>query len=83
LERVDDSSRIELPEEARDPGQQCQRAVLRGRLFRVEAILRHRPLPQPIDEATLAQARMDFSKLSRETAQRSIRFWRWHNRIEK
>jgi uncharacterized protein (DUF2336 family) len=49
----------------------------------VDAILRHRPLPQPIDGATLAQARMDFSRLSRETAQRSIRFWRLHNRIEK
>ena len=47
----------------------------------VEAILRHRPLP--IDEATLAQAHRDFTKLSRETAQRTIRFWRLHNRIEK
>jgi uncharacterized protein (DUF2336 family) len=49
----------------------------------VDAILRQRPLPQPTDEATLAVARMDFSKLSRETAQRSVRFWRLHNRIEK
>ena len=49
----------------------------------VEAILRHRPLPQPIGEKSLWQANLDYGRLSRETAQRTIRFWQLHNRIEK
>jgi uncharacterized protein (DUF2336 family) len=49
----------------------------------VEAILRHRPLPQPIGEKSVWQANLDYGRLSRETAQRTIRFWQLHNRIEK
>ncbi|WJR76926.1 DUF2336 domain-containing protein [Bradyrhizobium sp. NP1] len=49
----------------------------------VESILRHRPMPVPIDEATLDVAQRDYRKLSIETAQRTVRFWRLHDRIEK
>jgi uncharacterized protein (DUF2336 family) len=49
----------------------------------VETILRHRPLPQPIGEKSIWQANLDYGRLSRETAQRTIRFWQLHNRIEK
>ena len=49
----------------------------------VAAILRHRPLPQPIRERSLWQADLDYGRLSRETAQRTVRFWQFHNRIEK
>ncbi len=49
----------------------------------VEAILRHRPFPQPIGEKSIWQANLDYSRLSRETAQRTVRFWQLHNRIEK
>ena len=49
----------------------------------VEAILRNRPMPQPIDQQTLALAQRDYRKLSLETAQRTVRFWQLHNRIEK
>jgi uncharacterized protein (DUF2336 family) len=48
-----------------------------------ESILRNRPLKQPIAEPTLALARKDYGKLSVETAQRTLRFWQVHNRIEK
>lgn len=49
----------------------------------VESILRNRPKDYPIDEATLEIAQRDFRKLSMETAQRTVRFWQLHNRIEK
>jgi hypothetical protein len=49
----------------------------------VETILRNRPAPTPIDDQTLAVAQRDYRKLSMETAQRTIRFWQLHNRIEK
>jgi hypothetical protein len=49
----------------------------------VETILRNRPAPIPIDEQSLAQAQRDYRKLSMETAQRTVRFWQLHNRIEK
>ena len=39
--------------------------------------------PYPIDELTLEVAQRDFRKLSTETAQRTVRFWQLHNRIEK
>jgi hypothetical protein len=49
----------------------------------VEAILCHRPVKQPIDEATLKLALRDDGKLSAETAERTLRFWQLHNKIEK
>ena len=49
----------------------------------VETILRHRPVAQPIGERSLWQANVDYGRLSRETAQRTVRFWQLHNRIEK
>ena len=49
----------------------------------VEAILRKRPLPHAIDHATLEIAQRDYRRLSLETAQRTVRFWQLHNRIEK
>jgi uncharacterized protein (DUF2336 family) len=49
----------------------------------VEAILENRPLKQPISEQTLKLARKDYGKLSTETAQRTVRFWKVHNKIEK
>ncbi|MBR0869321.1 DUF2336 domain-containing protein [Bradyrhizobium tropiciagri] len=49
----------------------------------VETILRKRPLPRPLDDATLELAQRDYRRLSLETAQRTVRFWQLHNRIEK
>jgi uncharacterized protein (DUF2336 family) len=49
----------------------------------VETILCNRPLKQPISEPTLNLARKDYGKLSAETAQRTVRFWLVHNKIEK
>jgi uncharacterized protein (DUF2336 family) len=49
----------------------------------VESILRNRPAFGPIDEKTLEVAERDYRKLSLETAQRTVRFWQLHNRIEK
>ena len=49
----------------------------------VETILRNRPAPFPVDDQTLEVAQRDYRKLSLETAQRTIRFWQLHNRIEK
>ena len=49
----------------------------------VESILRNRPILQLIDDRTLAVAEKDYRKLSTETAQRTVRFWQLHNRIEK
>jgi uncharacterized protein (DUF2336 family) len=49
----------------------------------VEAILCRRPVERRIDEATLKLASKDYSKLSAETAERTVRFWQLHNKIEK
>jgi uncharacterized protein (DUF2336 family) len=49
----------------------------------VDAILCHRPAKHRIDEATLKLALKDYSKLSAETAERTLRFWQLHNKIEK
>ena len=49
----------------------------------VESILRNRPVMPSINGQTLEIAERDFRKLSMETAQRTVRFWQLHNRIEK
>lgn len=49
----------------------------------VESILRQRPVVPSIDDRTIWQAHRDYGRLSRETAQRTVRFWQLHNRIEK
>jgi uncharacterized protein (DUF2336 family) len=49
----------------------------------VETILSNRPLQQPIAEQTLQLACKDYGKLSVETAERTVRFWKLHNKIEK
>jgi uncharacterized protein (DUF2336 family) len=49
----------------------------------VAKILTHRPVKPPIDERTLKIALKDFGKLSVETAQRTLRFWQVHDKIEK
>ena len=49
----------------------------------VETILSRRPLQQAISEQTLKLAWKDYGKLSTETAQRTVRFWQIHNKIEK
>jgi uncharacterized protein (DUF2336 family) len=48
----------------------------------VETILSSRP-QHPISEPTLKHAWKDYEKLSTETAQRTLRFWLVHNKIEK
>jgi uncharacterized protein (DUF2336 family) len=49
----------------------------------VESILCNRPSKQQISEATLKVAAKDYGKLSLETAQRTLRFWQVHNKLEK
>jgi hypothetical protein len=49
----------------------------------VEMILQHRPFKPKIDELTLKVAWKDYGKLSVETAQRTLRFWQVHNKLEK
>lgn len=49
----------------------------------VEAILCQRAAKYRIDAATLAAALKDYGKLSVETAQRTLRFWQLHDKIEK
>jgi len=49
----------------------------------VESILRNRPVMPSVNEQTLEIAERDYRKLSMETAQRTVRFWQLHNRIEK
>ena len=48
----------------------------------VESILRNRP-KHAINAQTLEVAERDYRKLSMETAQRTVRFWLLHNKIEK
>jgi len=45
--------------------------------------LSNRTVQQPISEATLKLAWKDYGKLSAETAQRTLRFWQVHNKLEK
>jgi uncharacterized protein (DUF2336 family) len=49
----------------------------------VETILTTRPLERPLPEQTLKLAWKDYGKLSVETAQRTLRFWQLHNKLEK
>jgi len=49
----------------------------------VETILARRPVKPQIDERTLKIAWKDYGKLSVETAQRTLRFWQVHDRLEK
>jgi uncharacterized protein (DUF2336 family) len=49
----------------------------------VESILCNRPSKQKIGEETLRVAAKDYGKLSLETAQRTLRFWQVHNKLEK
>ena len=48
----------------------------------VEAILSHRSKNR-VDEITIKLASKDYGKLSVETAERTLRFWQLHNKIEK
>ena len=49
----------------------------------VEAVLHNRPVKHRIDDVTLRVALADYGKLSVETAQRTVRFWQLHKKIEK
>ncbi len=49
----------------------------------VESILCNRPSKQKIGDETLKIAAKDYGKLSLETAQRTLRFWQVHNKLEK
>jgi uncharacterized protein (DUF2336 family) len=49
----------------------------------VEAILCNRLVNRRIDQATLQLAMKDYGKLSSETAERAVRFWQLHDKIEK
>jgi Uncharacterised protein conserved in bacteria (DUF2336) len=49
----------------------------------VELILRNRPAKYRIAEETLKIALRDYGKLSAETAERTVRFWQLHDKIEK
>jgi uncharacterized protein (DUF2336 family) len=49
----------------------------------VEKILCNRPVKHRVDEATLKIALKDYGKLSAETAERTVRFWQLHDKIEK
>ena len=48
----------------------------------VEAILLHRSKNR-VDDGTLKLASRDYGKLSPDTAERTLRFWQLHNKIEK
>lgn len=49
----------------------------------VETILSNRLVKHRTDEATLKLASKDYAKLSVETAERMLRFWQLHNKIDK
>jgi uncharacterized protein (DUF2336 family) len=49
----------------------------------VAAVLQNRPAKSTIDSRTLAIAAKDFEKLSLETAQRTLRFWQVHDKLEE
>ena len=44
---------------------------------------RHRLIEPPIADKSLCQAHRNDGRLSQETAQRTVRFWQLHDRIEK
>ncbi|WP_298884835.1 DUF2336 domain-containing protein [uncultured Bradyrhizobium sp.] len=48
-----------------------------------EKILCNRPAKYRVDNATLRLAAQDFVKLSAATAERTLRFWQLHDRIDK
>lgn len=48
-----------------------------------EAILSYRSKKNRVDEMTLKLASRDYAKLSVDTAERTLRFWQLHNKIEK
>ena len=49
----------------------------------VAKILTHRPIKHAIDSETLKLAERDYTRLSLDTAQRTLRFWMVHNKVEK
>jgi uncharacterized protein (DUF2336 family) len=49
----------------------------------VQAILCNRPATHRIAEATLAVAMKDYGKLTAQTAERALRFWQIHGKLEK
>jgi uncharacterized protein (DUF2336 family) len=49
----------------------------------VQAILCHRPVKHRIGETTLATAMKDYGKLTVQTAERALRFWQLHGKLEK
>jgi uncharacterized protein (DUF2336 family) len=49
----------------------------------VERVLCDRPAKHRIDKVTLKQALEDYAKLSAETANRTVRFWQLHDKLEK
>jgi uncharacterized protein (DUF2336 family) len=49
----------------------------------VEKILYHRPVKHAIDTGTLKLAERDYSRLSHDTAQRTLRFWVLHDKVAK
>lgn len=49
----------------------------------VQAILCNRPVGHRITEATLTTAKKDYGKLTAQTADRTLRFWQLHSKIEK
>jgi len=49
----------------------------------VETILSRRPTTQPLNPKILMAAAQDYRRLSVETAQRTLRFWLLHDKVEK
>lgn len=49
----------------------------------VERILCLRPVKHRIDDLSLRQANKDFNRLSTATAERTLRFWQLHDKIDK
>jgi hypothetical protein len=49
----------------------------------VAKILSERPSKHDVCEETLKVAERDYSKLTTETAQRTLRFWQVHDKLEK
>jgi hypothetical protein len=49
----------------------------------VQAILSNRPATHRIAEATLTTAMKDYDKLTAQTAERALRFWLLHGKLEK
>jgi uncharacterized protein (DUF2336 family) len=49
----------------------------------VQTILSNRPVKHRITETTLATAMKDYGKLTAQTAERALRFWQLHGKLEK